>query len=81
MDFSLPVSHSTSAPSLGVCGALISERPRHGAGARGMAVPSDRPQREQGQGMQLRFVAALRPALDSVYKGKVRSFTGLQLSL
>lgn len=31
--------------------------------------------------MQLRFAAALRPALALVYKGKVRSFTGLQLSL
>lgn len=46
-----------------------------------MAVPSDTPQREQGQGRQLRFVAALRPALALVYKGKIRSFTGLQLSL
>lgn len=46
-----------------------------------MAVPSDRPQREQGQGRQLRFVAAFRLALALIYKGKIRSFTGLQLSL
>lgn len=57
---------------------LISGPPRHraGAGASGMAVPSDRPQREQGQGVQLRLVVALRPALALVYKGKIRSFTG-----
>lgn len=60
---------------------LRASRHRVGAGGRGMAIPSDRPQREQGQGMQLRFVAALRPALALVYKGKVRNFTGLQLSL
>lgn len=31
--------------------------------------------------MQLSFVVAFRPALALVYKGKIRSFTGLQLSL
>lgn len=63
-----------------VCVAPTSE-PISQARGWGRDWGSDRAQREQGQGVQLRFVAALRPALALVYKGKVRSFTGLQLSL
>lgn len=77
----LPCVSPHKCPKPGCVQCPIPEPPRHRAGVGAMALPSATPQREQGQGTKLRFAAALRPALALAYKAKIRSFTGLQLSL
>lgn len=78
----VPFPPSALSPS--ACGALTSELPRHRAGMGDQGHGCSQTQTPDGaRTNRAAQVAALRPALDTVlwHKRKVRSFTGLQLSL
>lgn len=85
MDLCFLVSHCHQGPWC-VCGALISELPRHRAGMGGHRHGCSKSQTPKGarksRAAQV-CLAALRPALNMAlqHKRKIRSFTGLQLSL